>query len=123
VEAIALSPDGKRLASASSAGNAKLWNLEDGKQLAETKSDLRTTLKAAELARAASLAKKHIDLAKKDLDEANTRKKAEEDNQKKTAEALTKAETDVKSKDEAIKKASDETAAAEKGVAEATAPK
>ena len=73
-------------------GNAKLWDVESGKQIAELKGDIRATLKVGELTRAAALAKKHIELAKKDLEEANTRKKAEEENKKKSAEALTKAE-------------------------------
>src|SRR5262249_2260010 len=87
VESVAVSANGQRLASVSSANNAKLWNIESGQQTAELKGDIRATLKVGEMTRAAALAKKHIDLAKKDLEEANNRKKAEEDNQKKSAEA------------------------------------
>jgi WD40 repeat protein len=123
VEAVASSADGKRLASVSSAGNAKLWNIEKGEPIAEMKGDIRATLKVGELTRVAALAKKHIDLAKKDLEEANNRKKAEEDNQKKSAEALTKAEGDLKPKEEAAKKATDEKTAAEKALVDATTVK
>jgi WD40 repeat protein len=123
VAAFAASPDGKRIVSLGADGTAKLWDVEAGKQIAELKGDIRATIKAGELTRATALAKKHIDLAKKDLDEANNRKKAEEDNQKKSAEALTKAETDLKPKDEAAKKATDEKAAADKALADATAAK
>jgi WD40 repeat protein len=116
VEAIAARADGKRFASVSSANNAKLWNAENGQQVAEMKGDVRATIKVAEKTRAVALAKKHIDLAKKDLEEANNRKKAEEDNQKKAREALTKAEGEFKPKDEAAKKATEEKLAAEKAM-------
>src|SRR5206468_11138966 len=119
----AASPDGNRVVSLGADGSAKLWDVEAGKQVAELKGDIRASLKAAELTRVVALAKKHIDLAKKDLEEANSRKKAEEDNQKKSAEALTKAEGDLKPKEEAAKKATDEKTAAEKALADATAVK
>src|SRR5262245_16003261 len=123
VTAIAVSPDRKRLASASSAGNAKLWDVESGKQIAEMKGDIRATLKVGEATRAADLAKKHIELAKKDLEDANGRKKAEDENKTKSGEALTKAETEFKPKEEAAKKAAEEKTAAEKLLADATAAK
>jgi hypothetical protein len=95
VAAFAASPDGKRIVSLGADGTAKLWDVEAGKQIGELKGDIRATLNAGDLTRVVALAKKHIDLAKKDLDEANNRKKAEEDKQKKSAEALTKAETEL----------------------------
>lgn len=122
VAAVAASADGKRLASVSASGG-KLWDVESGKLMAELKGDLRRTLKAEELTRVVALAKKQIELAKKDLEEANDRKKAEEENQKKAGEALTKAEGEFKSKEEATKKAADEKTASEKALAEATAAK
>jgi WD40 repeat protein len=123
VAAFAASPDGKRVVSIGSDGSAKLWDADAGKSIAELKGDLRATLKVGDLTRLAALAKKHVELAKKDLEDANSRKKAEEDNKTKSAEALTKAETDLKPKEEAAKKATDEKAAADKGLADATAAK
>jgi WD40 repeat protein len=123
VTAIAVSPDGKRLASAGAAGSSKLWEIESAKQIAELKGDIRANLKVGQATRAASLAKKHIELAKKDLEAANTRKKAEDDNKTKSAEALTKAETELKPKAEAAKKATEEKSAGEKLVVDATAAK
>jgi WD40 repeat protein len=123
VVGVGVSTDGKRLSSVSSANNAKLWNAESGQQIAEMKGDIRATLKVAELTRTAALAKKHIDLSKKDLEDANNRKKAEEDNQKKSAEALSKAEGELKPKEEAAKKATEEKTAADKALADATAAK
>ena len=122
VEAIAVRPDGKRLASAGGAAG-KLWDLETGKLVAELKGDIRATLKVSALTRTVALAKKQIDLAKQDLEEANKRKTAEEENQKKAGEALTKAEGEFKPKEEAVKKAADEKSGAEKALAEATTVK
>src|SRR5581483_5907468 len=96
VVAFAAGPDGKRLISVGADGSAKLWDADAGKLIAELKGDLRATLKVGEQTRIAALAKKHIELAKKDLEDANGRKKAEEENKTKSAEALTKAETDLK---------------------------
>jgi WD40 repeat protein len=123
VEAVAARADGKRFVSVSSGNNIKLWNGENNQQVAEMKGDIRATIKVAEITRAVALAKKHVDLAKADLKEAGDRKKAEEDNQKKSAEALTKAEGEFKTKDEAAKKPTEEKAAADKVVAEATEAK
>src|SRR5204863_6282126 len=123
VSAFAGSASGKRVVSVGADGSAKLWDAESGKQIAELKGDLRATLNVGALTRAGALAKKHIELAKKDLEDANTRKKAEDENKTKSAEALTKAETDLKPKEEAAKKATEEKTAAEKLLADATAAK
>jgi WD40 repeat protein len=123
VEAVAARPDGKRLASVGSLASGKLWNAETGQQVAELKGDIRATLKVERATRSVSLAKKHVELAKKDLDEAKQRKTAEEDNQKKAGEAVTKAEGEFKPKEEAAKKAADEKAAVEKALAEAASVK
>jgi WD40 repeat protein len=119
----AVSADGKRLVTIGTDGSTKLWDVAAGKTVAELKGDLHLSLKAADLTRAAALAKKHIELAKKDLEEANGRKKAEEENKTKAAEALSKSDGELKPKEEATKKAGDEKAAAEKALADVTAGK
>ena len=123
VVSVAARADGKRFASASSAGTARLWNAENQQQVAEVKGDFRAGLNVAAASRAAALAKKHVELAKNDLKEAGDRKKAEEDNQKKSMEALTKAESEFKPKDEAFVKAMEEKVAADKALADATSAK
>jgi WD40 repeat protein len=123
VSAFAASADGKRAVSVGADGSAKLWDVEAGKSIADLKGDLRATLKVGERTRVAALAKKHVELTKKDLEDANGRKKAEDENKKKATEALTKAETDLKPKEEAAKKATDEKAAADKLVTDTTAGK
>ena len=61
-------------------------------------------MKLADLGRQVALAKRHTDLAKKDLDEGNKRKKSEDDNLKKAQEADKKATEEVAKKVEAAKK-------------------
>ena len=123
VEAVAARADGLRFASVSSANNAKLWNAENQQQIAEMKGDLRATLKVAEVTRVTALAKKHVELAKNDLKEAGDRKKAEEDNQTKSKEALTKADTEFKAKDTAFNQPKADKEAADKALVDATAAK
>lgn len=119
IESVAVRADGKRFVSVSSNNTARIWNGEDQKQVAEVKGDLRATLKAAEVTRSVALAKKHVDLAKADLTEATKRKTAEEENQKKSKEAVTKADEDFKKKDEAAKAPTKDKEDADKALAEA----
>jgi WD40 repeat protein len=116
---VALSPDGQRVATRNREGAAVLWDAASGQQVAVLGQDVRAALKLVQVTLDASLARRHVELAKKDLDEANQRKKAEEENQKQAAEALSKAETEFKAKSEAAQKADQEKEAAEKAVAEA----
>lgn len=123
VEAVAARADGKRFASVSANNTAKLWNGENQQQVAELKGDLRATLAVAGKTRDVALAKKQIELAKKDLDEATKRKTAEEENQKKSMEAMTKADGELKAKTEAAKAPTAEKEAADKALADATTAK
>jgi WD40 repeat protein len=123
VESVAARADGKRFVSVSANNTAKLWNGENQQQVAELKGDLRATLAVAAKTREVSLAKKQIDLAKKDLDEATKRKTAEEENQKKSMEAMTKADGELKAKVEAAKGPTTEKETADKALADATTAK
>jgi len=104
VTALAVRPDGSRIVSTSDNKTIKLWNAADGKQVVELKGNFREQLKLADLGRQVALAKRHTDLAKKDLDEGNKRKKSEDDNLKKAQEADKKATEEVAKKVEAAKK-------------------
>ncbi|WP_425617868.1 c-type cytochrome domain-containing protein [Anatilimnocola sp. NA78] len=119
IESVAVRADGKRFVSVSSNNTARIWNADDQKQVAEMKGDLRATLKAAEVTRAVALAKKHVELAKADLTEATKRKTAEEENQKKSNEAVKAADEDLKKKEEATKAPTKEKEDADKALAEA----
>jgi len=123
IEAVAVRADGKRFVSVSANNTARLWNGEDQKQIAEVKGDLRASLKAAEVTRAVALAKKHVELAKADLADATKRKAAEEENQKKSKEAVKTAEEDFKKKEEAAKAPTKEKEDADKALADATEKK
>jgi WD40 repeat protein len=122
VIAAAARADLKRIASIGANNSAKLW-ADNGQQLTEQKGDFRAALKLAETQRTSALAKKHVELAKADLKEAEDRKKAEEENQKKSGEALTKADGEFKQKDEALKAPKAEKEAADKALVDATAAK
>jgi WD40 repeat protein len=123
VESVAARADGKRFVSVSSNNTAKLWNGENQQQVAELKGDIRASLAVAAKTREVALAKKQIDLAKNDLSEAQKRKTAEEENQKKSTEAMTKADGEFKQKDEAAKAPTAEKEAADKALADATTAK
>lgn len=123
VEAVALRGDGKRYASVSSNNTAKLWNAENGQQVAEMRGDYRVGLKLAELTRNVNLAKKQVELAKNDLAEAQKRKTAEEENDKKSKEAVATAEKEFQTKTEAAKQPMADKEAADKALEEATAAK
>ena len=104
VTALAVRPDGTRIVSTSDNKTIKLWNAADGKQVVELKGNFREQLKLADLDRQVALAKRHTDLAKKDLDDGNKRKKSEDDNLKKAQEADKKAIEELAKKVEAAKK-------------------
>jgi WD40 repeat protein len=123
VLAAAIRADGKRIASVGANNSAKLWNGENNQQIAEVKGDFRAAIRVADAQRAANLAKRQVEFAKTDLNEANNRKKAEEENQKKAMEALTAADGEFKKKDEAAKQPQADKEAAEKALAEATTNK
>ena len=114
VNAVAATADGKRFASVSANNTAKLWNGENGQQVAELKGDYRATLRVEDVQRAVTLTKRHVENAKADLDAANKRKTDEENNAKSLAEAMTKAKEEFDQKVEAAKKPEADKEAADK---------
>ncbi len=123
VVAVAASADGKRYASAGANNAAKLWQADNGQELATMKGDFRAAIRVTDTQRAASLAKRQVEFAKADLAEANKRKTAEEENQKKSTEAVTAAEAEFKKKEEAAKQPVADKEAADKALVDATAAK
>jgi WD40 repeat protein len=123
VEAVAIRADGKRIASVGANNIAKLWNAENQQLVVDMKGDYRTGLKVGEATRSVNLAKKQVELAKADLTEAGNRKKAEEENQKKSTEAQTAADAEFKKKDEAAKQPVIDKDAADKALVDATTNK
>ena len=126
VTSVAVSADNKRLASTAENGVAKLWNGENGQQIAEMRADGATVLQQQDtLTRTIELAKRNTANAKADLDAAEKAKVAEIDNAKKAVEALAKSEAEHKVKVEAAVKpvADKETADKELAAVEPEAPK
>tara|TARA_B100000700_G_scaffold71296_1_gene79333 strand:+ start:4337 stop:7447 length:3111 start_codon:yes stop_codon:yes gene_type:complete len=104
VTAVAVNADGSKVVSVSDNKTGKLWNAADGKELGVFKGDFNAVENVASVQRTSALANKVRDNAKKDLDDANARKKSEDDNLTKVKEALTKADEDLKTKTEAAVK-------------------
>lgn len=113
VGAVAIRPDGKRIATADVFGVIKLWNAEDGKQIADLTSGDEAQ-RTAELRREVELAARHVQNAEADVEAAKERQKAEADNAEKAAAELLNAEMAAQQKAEAAV----EDAAGEKTVKE-----
>jgi len=114
IVALAVPADGSRLATAGTVAGVKLWNLADGKLVAEPKGDAR-------LARRLALADLGLAVDKQDVEFGRTRVTAAEkdatdaaEEKNKTAEAVAAAEKALGEKTQAV-------AAAEKAKAEADA--
>ncbi len=123
VTGIVARADGQRLVSAGANNVAKLWNLQNNQMLAELKGDLNAKLKVEDLQRSLALAKRIIDINKKDLEEANKRKMQEEENAKKAMETVKTTQDEFNKKTEAAKQPIADKEAADKALAEATAAK
>lgn len=121
VTGVAINADGTKVVSVSDNKTGKLWNAADGKLIAEFKGDYQALENVANLQRASALANRVRDNAKKDLDDANARKKSEDDNLTKVKDALTKADEDLKAKTEAAVKPTADLKAADEALVAAKA--
>ncbi|MCI0748506.1 MAG: hypothetical protein L0Y58_24120, partial [Verrucomicrobia subdivision 3 bacterium] len=88
VTAIAVSGDGKRLVSADLTNAARLWNLEDGKLIAELKGDRYAQEAAAEAERALAVAAADVGHYKSSLEAAEKQNQTQSDRLKKAEEAF-----------------------------------
>lgn len=101
VNAIAVSPDGGKIASASSNNTAKIFRFDNAEQIAELRGDHRLRLAAKDAARALAVAERHVENVKKDLEETTSRKASAEENLKKAEDEKTDAAELLKKKEEA----------------------
>jgi WD40 repeat protein len=122
ITGLVIRADGKRVITAGANNVSKLFNVETN-QAVEMRGDLSAKYNADKSARTLALAKRHVDLAKKDLDEATKRKTAEEENAKKAAETVKTADAEAKAKTEAAKQPIADKEAADKALVDATAAK
>jgi WD40 repeat protein len=120
VLAVAVRPDGQRVATASDNKLARLWNI-NGQQVAQLKGDLRKQTQVVRITQKDRASTARVTVAKQRLDaaEKDTPKKAEAE--KKGAETLTKANADVIAKQDALAKVDKTKIDAEKLAIEASA--
>jgi len=119
VVAVAISPDGQKLVSASSNKIAKLWNATNGQQIAEVKGDLRAQKVVADLTADVALAQAIVNEAKAAVEAAKKDAPTKAEAAKKAQEAVAAAEKEVKAKQEPADKAKAANEAAAKTLAEA----
>lgn len=112
VLAVDAAADGAAFASGGENNSAKLWR-NNGQQIAELKGDLRRNAAVARAKQQLSSAGSRVNVAKRQLDEAEKDLPKKTNAEKTIAEALQKANKDVEEKSVALKKASDEKTKAE----------
>jgi WD40 repeat protein len=119
VVAVAISPDGQKLVSASPNKIAKLWNATNGQQIAEVKGDLRAQKVVAQLTADVALAQAVVNEAKAAVEAAKKDAPTKAEAAKKAQDAVAAAEKEVKAKQEPADKAKAANEAATKTLAEA----
>lgn len=98
LSSVAVRADGKRVATGAETGVTKLWNAENGQPIAELTSDSAARYEVDRANLAIELARRHVQNAKTDLEEAGKRKQAEADNAAQAAVEVVRAEQLVKQK-------------------------
>src|SRR3989442_1032635 len=121
VAMVAVRPDGKRFASAGADTGAKLWDLNDGKEIAQLKGGRYAQEFAADRERAFTFAKSEVDFHKAALKSAETNQAAQLERVKKANEANEAAEKAFSEKQMKLMEATEAKAAAEKTIEEAKA--
>ncbi|MCI0541135.1 MAG: hypothetical protein L0Z50_38525, partial [Verrucomicrobiales bacterium] len=121
VASVAVRPDGKRAASAGEDHVAKLWNLDDGKLVAEFKGDGETQQRALAAEKALTYATSQVNFRKNAIDTADKARKAQVERVKKATEASITAEKALGEKQKGLAEAKSAQTAAEKTVADVTA--
>ncbi len=119
VTAVAVRPDGQRLATASDNHTAKLWNI-NGQQIAEMRGDVRRKVQVARATQQQNAAQARVNAAKQRLDAVEKDLPVKTEAAKKADEALAAANKDVQEKTAARDKAMTEKVAAEKEAIEAS---
>lgn len=118
ITAIAIRPDGQRLATVSDAQNIRLWNV-NGQQIQEMRGDVRRKADVIRVQQELNAARSRVNLAKQQLDTAEKEVPVRLEAEKKQNEAVAAAEKDLADKKQALDKATEEKTAAEKAAVEA----
>ncbi len=114
VTAVAIRPDGKRIASAGANNSVKLWNADNNQQVAELRGDFRLRVETLRLDRAVEVARLKVNDQKRLVSEGEQRVKQETDAIKQAKDAKTAAEKALAEKTAAAKPSLDAQAAAMK---------
>ena len=115
---VAIRGDGARAVTLSKDKPAKLWNLADGKMIAELNGDRRDSQEEAEATRTVAFGKAEVAYHKSQTAAAEKRQKAEADRSKKAAESVAAKKKAAAEKKAALETAKKEQAAAEKALAD-----
>lgn len=121
VTGLAVRPDGTKIAVVGLDKSLRVFNVADGKQLGESKGDIRTTQTLAALDRSVKLAIARVAADKAAITEAEKNAKTEADAIKKAEESKVAADKVLKEKTDLAVKAADEKKKAEEAVKVATA--
>ena len=121
ITAVAVRPDGKRLASAGSNKLAKLWNAEDGKLVAELKGDRYGQEAVTEAERTLTVATGEVSYRKTALEAAEKQNQSQSERLKKAEEAFTAADKNFTEKKQALATATDGKSAADKALVDLNA--
>ncbi len=119
VTAVAVSPDGQRIAAAGQNARAKLFR-SNGQQIAEMRGDVRRKVGLTRAQQLLSSANVRLAIAKRLFDEAEKDVPKKTEAEKKLADSLAEANKEVTEKQSAVDKAMIEKIAAEKAAIEAS---
>ncbi len=98
VRGLAVAADQQRMMSFGDGQTSRCWNLENGQAVIQKDGDFQLDVLAQQAKFAGDLSNRLVELAKQDLDAAQKQKTAEEENEKKAKEALTKSMEDQTAK-------------------------
>src|SRR6185436_8507018 len=114
-------PDGKRLAAASSNHMVRLWNPEDGKDIALMKGERHAQERVASLDRELVFVKSELSFRKTAIENAEKQKKADTEKMTKVTETLATAEKTLEEKKKAMASATEAKNTADKALADLNA--
>ncbi len=114
VTAVAVRPDGQRIAAAGNNNVIRLWNVANNQQLAEMKGDIRAQTLVAKLTQRKTATEQQVTQAKASLKAAQDDLPKKQAAAKTAADALAAADKDVEAKAAALTAAESTKAAAEK---------
>lgn len=104
---LGVSADGRKIATGSETGSTRLWDLNDGKMIAELVSDTGSLDTADDLEQKVALATKHVQNAQIDFDATTKHQQVEEANTVAAEKALADAEVAAKLAAESLEKAAE----------------